>query len=518
MAEQFDIAIIGAGHNGLVCAAYLAKAGKRVVVLERAGQVGGAAITREFAPGFKVSAGAHILNGFDPKIIRDFNLEANGLELGRSALDTISLAENGNHLKIDQDGITGTDLTESDQRNFPNFIERMRAYAGALAPQLSKTPPRIAKVGFANAMQLAGFGWDIRFGLGKEKMRDFGRIVGMDIHGHLEDEFQSEALKAALAFDATLGTGLEPRMPGTVLTYLYRLAIGQNGTASIPKGGMGAVTQALAKAAAQAGADIRLNTGVREVRLEKRQAVGVSLESGDEISAGKIVSNADPKTTFLKLVGARKLEAGFVQRITHLRSSGRAAKIHIALNGVPEFTGLDPDALGGRLIVAPSRRYLEHAFNPTKYGELPGVPAMEITLPTASDPSLAPDGKHVLSAIVQHIPYEPSGGWLGQNELLVARILDTVSTYAPGLKGLVSHVECLTPTDIEQEFGMTGGHWHHSELTIDQMFMMRPTYGAAQYKTPVEGLYLCGAGAHPGGGVTGLPGRNAAQAILGRDA
>ncbi len=512
--DRYDALIIGAGHNGLVCAAYLAKAGRKVLVLERSDQAGGAAITREFAPGFRVSACAHILHMLQPGIVRDLKLEAHGLDLNGSAIETISLAEGGNALTIRRGGIEGPGVSEADKSAYVSFIKRMEGHAKALAPQLLKTPPRLANVGLGNTMKLAGMGWDIRFGLGKKQMRDFLRIAGMNIYDLLDEEFEGEALKGALALDAVLGTAMEPRMPGTVLTYLYRLAGGLKGKATLPLGGMGSVTKALMVAASSFGAEIRLETAVERVILEKSNAVGVALAGGEEVRAGAVVSNADPRNTFLKLVGARNLEAGFAHRISNFRSSGRAAKVHFALKALPEFRGLNQDALGNRLIIAPSRRYLDHAFNHSKYGEFSGAPAMEITIPTISDPSMAPAGKHVLSAIVQYAPYDLKGGWDAGRKVFAERVVEVVSTYAPDFKDKITALECLSPVDIESEFGMTGGHWHHGELALDQMFMMRPTYGTAQYRTPVDGLYLCGAGAHPGGGVMGAAGHNAAQVIL----
>ena len=449
-----------------------------------------------------------------PKIIRDLKLTSHGLNLGGASLDTISLNPDGNHLTISRDSIEGAGVSNADKMAYPKFIKRMEGHAKALSPQLLKTPPRLTNAGFGNMMQLAGMGWDIRFGLGKKRMQDLLRIIGMNIHDLLDEVFDSEALKAALALDAVLGTAMEPRMPTTVLTYLYRLAGGLDSQATLPMGGMGGVTTALASAATSHGAEIRTGTPVDHVLLEKGNAVGVVLKGGEEVRSKTVISNADPKTTFLKLVGARNLEAGFANRIGHGRAVGRAAKVHMVLNSLPDFTGLDQDDLKNRLVIAPSRTYLEYAFNASKYGEFSDAPAMEITIPTLSDPSLAPAGKHVLSAVVQYAPYDLKGGWDKQRKVFADRVVDVISTYAPNFKDTMTAVECLTPVDIEREFGMTGGHWHHGELAIDQMFMMRPTYGAAQYKTPIDGLYLCGAGAHPGGGVMGAAGHNAAKAIL----
>jgi phytoene dehydrogenase-like protein len=516
MTKATDILIVGAGHNGLVCAAYLAKAGKKVLVLERSSQTGGAAKNKEVTPGINVSACAHILHMLQPKVMRDLDLKSHGLEIG-APIDTISLDADGNHLTLRGKNVVGSSLSPKEKAAYAKLMERMERHAKALAPQLLKTPPRLANVGFGNARQLAKMGWDIRFGLGKDRMRDFLRIVGMNIHALLDEELENEALKSVLAFDAVLGTALEPRMATSVLTWLYRIAASHGGSMTLPRGGMGSVTDALEKAAISFGADIRTGSPVKNILLEGGNAVGVVLEDGEEIRASKVISNADPKTTFLKLVGARNLEAGFVNRISNSRSNGRAAKVHIILSELPEFTRLKASELRNRLIIAPTRRSQELAFNPSKYGEVAQTPTMEITIPTLSDPSLALSGKQVLSAVIQHIPYEVKGGWETQRDVLVENVLQTLSIYAPNIRALVENVECLTPADIEEEFGMTGGHWHHGELAIDQMFMMRPVHGTAQYSTPIDGLYLCGAGAHPGGGVMGAAGHNAAQTIIAGD-
>jgi phytoene dehydrogenase-like protein len=506
MTNKFDAIIIGAGHNGLVCAAYLAKAGKKVLVLERAAEVGGAAGTHEFAKGFKVSTCAHILHAMQPKIIKDLELELVGADL-----KTISIAENGNHLIL---GPEGLESSHKEANTYRGFIDRVTRHAKALAPQLLKTPPRLADFGLSNTLQLAGLGWNLRFGLGKKRMQDFMRIIGMNIHDLVDEVFEDEALKASLSFDAVLGTAMEPRMPGSVLSWIYRLAHGLENPMTLPKGGMGSVAKALANAAENNGALIRTTAPVKNILLESGKAKGVVLEGGEKYLAPTVISNADPKTTFLKLVGARNLEAQFAHRIKNIRCKGRVAKVHIALKELPNFMGLDEKALANRLIIAPNRRYIEKAFNPSKYGELPKNPVMELTIPTLADPELAPKGEHIMSLIVQTVPFEVKGGWDNGREVLAKNVVETLCRFAPDLKEKMTALECLGPKDIEARFGITGGHWHHGELALDQIFMLRPTYQAAQYKTPIGGLYLCGAGSHPGGGVSGAPGYNAARAVL----
>jgi phytoene dehydrogenase-like protein len=298
---------------------------------------------------------------------------------------------------------------------------------------------------------------------------------------------------------------------------LYRMAAESAGGAaalSQPKGGLGAVCDALAKSAAAAGATIRTASPVARILVAADRTAGVELESGERIESAAVVSSADPKTTFLKLLGAKYLDTGFVRRVSHIRARGLAAKLHLALDRAPQFAGVDVASAKGRLLFAPSLNYLERAYNHAKYGEYSVAPAMEITVPTLNEPGLAPSGKHVLSAIVQYAPYALKAGWQDERQRFTQLCVDVLETAAPGLRGSVLHAELLTPLDIEREFRMEGGHWHHGELAFDQFFMVRPVPGAAQHGTPLPGLYLCGAGCHPGGGVMGIPGRNAARRAL----
>jgi len=281
-----------------------------------------------------------------------------------------------------------------------------------------------------------------------------------------------------------------------------------------PKGGIGALSDALAAAARAAGAEIRTGARVDRILVRDDRAAGVALADGETIEASSVISSTDPRTTFLRLLGTEYLDTGFVRRIDHFRHRGLTAKLHLALSGPPSLTSVDDVALRGRLLIAPSLDYIENAFNPSKYGECSEAPAIEIVVPTASDSSLAPPGQHVLSAIVQYAPYAPRLGWDALRQPFTDRIIGTIQAYTPGLRNLIVATELLTPADIEQQFGIAGGHWHHGELAFDQFFMVRPVPGAAQYKAPVENLFLCGAGSHPGGGVMGIAGRNAARQVL----
>ena len=517
-AADFDCIVIGAGHNGLVCASYLARSGRSVLVLEAASEVGGAAITREFAPGFRVSAGAHLLQLMPRSMIEELALKSHGLVFAGEDLTTIALSSDGAPLTIDAGGIAA--LPAAEQKAHADLIAQLQRFGRALAPVLNAAPPRLGTNTSADRLALLKLGWQIRR-LGRRDMRELLRIGGMCVYDLLQENLSTPLLQGALAFDAVLGTNFGPRAPGSVFTLLCRMAAAAHAdrlAPALPQGGLGALSNALAASARGAGVTIRTAATVQRIRVERDRAVGVTLSSGESISAGLVVSNADPKTTFLGLLGSEHLDTGFVRRVAHLRSRGLAAKLHLALDRLPPFRGLDGAALGGRLLVAPSLDYIERAYNHSKYGEYSASPSMEITLPSVRDPQLAPSGAHVLSAVVQYVPYAVTGGWEEARARLVQSVVEQLDAYAPGLRRSVLAAELLTPHDIEQQFRIFGGHWHHGELALDQFLMVRPVPGAAQYATPVEGLYLCGAGSHPGGGIMGTAGRNAARAILARAA
>lgn len=515
MTEHYDGIVIGGGHNGLVCAAYLARAGQRVLVLEAAADVGGAARTETIAPGFRVSACAHLLYGLHPRVIRDLALKKHGLEYAAADIATCVLGRDGAVLRLKGEAVSG-DVSAEDKAALPALRRRLLKMARALRPMLLMQPPRLANRDIRQTLDLARLGLAIR-GMGQADMRDFLRIATMNVFDLVQDNFNSPLLQAAVAADAVLGTNMGPRSPGTVLTLLYRL-IGEVGpeqaASAIPKGGMGAVTQALARAATGFGATIRTEARVRRILVEDNRATGVELENGDTITARSIISNADPQTTMLRLIGARHLDAGFQRDIGKIRSKGNAAKLNLALSGLPQFRGLTEADLGGRILLADSPAEIEAQFDPSKYGEWSPAPLMEITLPSVTDPGLVQTGGHVLSAVVQYAPYALTGGWDAQKPRYLEVLLDRLESAAPGIRGLVVGHQLLTPLDLERNYGLPKGHWHHGELAIDQLMMLRPVNSAARYAMPVAGVYLCGAGCHPGGGVMGAAGHNAAQAVL----
>ena len=509
MSRRYDCIVIGAGHNGLVCAATLARGGRSVLVLEAQAQVGGAALTREFAPGFQVSACAHIVHQLRADVSRDLELESHGLKWAARAMPTTALGADGARLRI------GEESGGPDAAAFSDYSVQMQRFAKALVPVLSRVPPRLGKTDWQEYSALARLGWQIRR-LGRGDMRELLRIGGMNVYDLLEEHFEAPLLKGALGFDAVLGTNFGPRSPGTVLTLLYRLAAqaAAGGGLSQPVGGVGALCEALACSATAHGAEIRTRAPVKRILVEADCTAGVELESGERLAAATVISSADPKTTFLQLLGTAELDTGFVRRVSHLRSRGLAAKLHLALDRLPVFAGSSKSDLRGRLLVSPSLEYLERAYNHAKYGEYSSAPAFEITVPTLNDPSLAPAGQHVLSALVQYAPYALKDGWLDERERFTELCLSLLERHAPGLSSSIVGVELLTPADIEQEFRISGGHWHHGDLAFDQFFMVRPVPGAVQHATPVPGLYLCGAGCHPGGGVIGTAGLNAAKKVL----
>ena len=511
--QHCDTIIIGAGHNGLVCAAYLARSGQRVLVLEAGDTLGGLAATRTFHPGFKASV-AQSMCQFPNKIVRDLDLTSHGYQPG-DPLATTGLSETGEHVTITGDKVTG--VKKDDATAYARYRKKMLRYAGVLKPFSLKTIPRIGHSSFKGIMTFAKMGLDLRR-LGREDMRGFLRIISLPARDLMDENFDNDLLKAMLSWDGLIGSKMAPRSPNhAVWAMLHRMTGELGGAHMVPAGGINGLISALSAAATAAGASIR--TGARVSRIlidggaDGLTATGVELEGGEQFKSNRIISAADPQHTFLTLVGVDNLEIQFTNRIRRLRCKGYVAKLHLALAGLPEFTGLaHPD---GRMIIAPDMDAIEFAFDDAKYGQASERPVLEVIIPSLQNPSMAPTGQHVLSAHVMYVPHDRKGGWQDEaRHQLCERVIDTISRYAPGIKKQIIHRQLLTPADIAKTYNVTGGHWHHTELAIDQMLMMRPTYEAAQYATPIAGLYLAGAGCHPGGGLMGGPGHNAAHEIL----
>jgi len=519
MTNQYDVIVVGGGHNGLVCATYLARDGRKVLVLEAENHFGGAAKTREIAPGFKISAGAHLLTMLNPEVRKDMRLDEHGLKFAAKDLKTIALAEDGEHISIHGDAISGGDITAKDQAAMKDFHKTMLRFSKLLASAFRNRPPKLVEGDWHDRINLLKLGLGMRM-LGREDMREIMRVGLINVYDVLHERFDSELLKGALSLDGLLGSHMAPRSPNTVLGYLYRRLgdlWGYRGP-SLPEGGMGAVGLAMANSAKSMGVELRSNSAVVSINTESGRTTGVTLQGGEVLEAGIVISNADPKNTFQKLVGIRNIETDFSRRVENIRMQGNVAKLHLALDDLPEFVGVSASDIGQRLVIAPDMDYVERAFNPSKYGELCEAPILEIIIPSVHDTSLAPDDKHVLSAVVQYAPYSLKAGWENEKDRFKAIVIDLLEQYSPGIKAKIITSELLSPLDIEREFHMTGGHWHHGEISFDQILMMRGAYGSNQYATPIDGLYLCGAGAHPGGNVMGLAGRNAAKEVMKRGA
>lgn len=505
--DRYDSIVIGAGHNGLVCAAYLAKAGQKVLVLESGDSAGGLAASLEFHAGFRAPI-AHCVHHFSEKISRDLALEPHGFRISRDLPKTVGLSPDGNHVALTRSSVSGVSAKDAD--SYGKFFRLMQRFADALHPFWLKTIPRATLGSLADLATFGHIGLKLRL-LGRADLREFMRIAALPARDLMDEYFDSETLKAMLCWDALIGSKMAPRSPNhAVLPMLYRMA-GEH------RGSPGSLVAALGASAAAAGVEIRTGTAVERILVHADTggltARGVQLANGDTIEADRVVSSADPQTTFFRLVGVENLEIEFTNRIRRLRCEGYVAKLHLALSDLPEFTGLDQ--ADARMLIAPDMDAIEFAFDDAKYGGLSKQPVMEIVIPSLRDSSLAPAGQHVLSAHVMYVPYNLKGGWdEPARESLRERAIETIARYAPGIREQIIHAEILTPQDLERSFGVSGGHWHHTEFALDQALMMRPTYGAAQYRTPLPGLFLCGAGSHPGGDLTGAPGHNAAREIL----
>jgi phytoene dehydrogenase-like protein len=520
-SASYDAIVIGGGHNGLVCAAYLGRAGLKTLVLEASDRLGGAAATHEFHPGFRVSSVAHLLHLLHPRIVAELELHRHGLAYAATDLPTTALLPDRSRLTLSADDATTraalARFSTRDAETLPAFTARFNRMAAALGRFLLKTPPRISAPTWQDRRTLIEFALSLRR-LGRHDMRELTRIIGMNAADLLDDNFESDALKGIFALDSVLGGFLGPKSPNSVFNLLYRAAgnvAGRQNGLVLPRGGMGAVVDALAGAARAAGVEIRTAAAVAHVRIEGDHATGVALDSGEEIAAGMVLSGVDPRRTVLDLVGPAQFDTGFLRRVRGIHMNGCAAKIHLALDGLPEAWRDDPAMVGGRLVFAPDIDFVERAFDDAKYGGVSQAPALEVTIPSVWDPGLATEGRHVLSIIAQFAPYQLRG--IGADEAraqIGARVLETLGALAPDLPGRVIAQEVLIPQDLEHRFRLTGGHWHHGEMSLDQVFLLRPVGGFQRYRTPVAGLYFCGAGAHPGGGVSGAPGANAAREAL----
>jgi phytoene dehydrogenase-like protein len=523
MAETRDVIIIGGGHNGLVAAFYLAKAGFKPLVLERRTQVGGAAITEEFHPGFRCSTLAHNTGPLRADIVRDMQLEQHGLKLTTPDVNTVSLLPDGRALVLYADAKKASQeiaqWSQKDAAAYADFGTALGKIGKVIGEALVLTPPNIDSPSSGDLWGMLKTGRAIR-NLGKKDLYRVLRWGPMAVADLVAEFFDTEPLRATIAARGIFGTFLGPWSAGSALVLLLRAAADATPAGSIqfPAGGAGAITLAMAAAAKQAGAEIRTDAEIAEIRVKDGVATGVVLVSGEEISARAIVSNADPKRTLMRLVDPAHLSPDFIQKIKNYRSTGTVAKINLALSALPEFTALKANTNGnllhGRIQISPEIDYLERAFDDSKYGNFSRNPYIEIAFPSLSDPSLAPAGQHVMSIYMQYAPYKlKDGDWQTQRKALGETVVKTIAQYAPDLQQAILSHQIITPKDLEETYGLTGGHIFHGELALDQFFTMRPLLDWARYRTPIEHLYLCGSGTHPGTGLTGGSGANAAREI-----
>ena len=524
---KHDIIIIGGGHNGLVAACYLAKAGLKTLVLERREIAGGGSITEEIHPGFRCSTLTHSTGPLLPHIFKDLDLKRHGLEVIQPEVRALALNPAGPSLCLFRDQARTVSELEKfsahDAKSYPEFERSFARIGRVLAPLMSMTPPSIDKPAAAEMWNLGKLGLSFR-GLGKQDAYRLLRWGPMAVADLVAEWFETETLRALIAARGIFGAFAGPWSAGTSTGLLLQAALDGNaiGPSVFCPGGMGALTGALANAALSAGVEIRTAAPVVRIETSEDKASKVVLKSGEEISARAIVSNADPRTTLLNLVDPVDLDPGFLSKIQNYRASGVSAKINLALSGLPMFAKVEADdvqgagsRLSGRIHIGPDMDYLERAFDAAKYGDYSPAPYMDITIPSVTDPALAPAGAQVMSIYIQYAPYKlKHGDWNSRRDEFADKVIEVLAGYAPNLKEMIVARQIITPLDLEETYGLGGGHIHHGEQSLDQFFTFRPIIGWAQYRTPIKGLYLCGAGTHPGGGVTGGPGANAAREII----
>jgi phytoene dehydrogenase-like protein len=517
-----DIVIIGGGHNGLVAAFYLAKAGFKPLVLERRPQVGGAAITDEFHPGFRCSTLAHCSGPIRPDIVRGMQLQKHGLRVITPETCVTALSPDGRALSLSQDENKAAQaiaaFSQKDAAKYPEFEKSLAKISKVIAEALATTPPDLDHPSGGDLWSMLKTGRALRH-LGKRDMYRVLRWGPMAVADLVAEYFETELLRAVVAARGIFGAFLGPWSAGSSLQLLIRAAGDAHpaGSAFFAAGGMGSLTAAMASAAKAAGVEIRTRAEVIEIRVKDGAASGVLLATGEEISATAVVSNADPKRTLLKLTDPTHLSPDFVQKLQHYRGNGTVAKVNLALSALPTFTALkngDAGALKGRLHIGHEIDYLERAFDESKYGNFSRQPYLEAAIPSLTDPTLAPDGQHVMSIYMQYAPYKLKGDWESQRSTLGQTVVQTLAQYAPNLPELILTHQIITPLDLEQVYGLTGGQIFHGDLALDQFFTMRPLLDWARYRTPIDNLYLCGSGTHPGAGLTGGSGANAAREIL----
>lgn len=536
---RYDAIVIGGGHNGLTCAAYLARAGRKVLVLERRHVLGGAAVTEEIFPGFKFSVCSYVVSLLRPEIIRDLDLPRHGMEL--LPLDgTFTPMPNGDHLwRVNDHDKTRREIARHsrlDAEAYDEYGKAMIEMGRFAKPILGMLPPDPTSLDPRGLLELLSIGKRFRGMRAHDRINQV-QLLTMSAVDFLDQWFETDVLKATMSASGIIGTFLGVRSPGTAYVLLHHYMGEIDGAFrswGLSRGGTGAVSNAIAAAAREFGAEIRTNAPVARILTKNGRTTGVALENGDEIDASVVVSSVDPSLTFLKFMDERELPSDFVEGVRRYKFRGSSGKVNLALDALPEFTCM-PGAgahLRGAISISPSVDYMERAYDEAKYGQFSRRPYIDMVIPSLTDPSVAPPGKHVMSCFVQYAPYDlrvpnaecrvPGAGcrvpdpllWDSQREAFGDAVIDTIAEYAPNIRNIILHRQVLTPLDIERDFGLTEGNIFQGELTLEQLFFLRPVPGWAQYTTPIDHLYMCGSATHPGGGIMGAPGKNAAERIL----
>lgn len=525
MPSPFDTIIIGAGHNGLVAAAYVARTGRRVLVLEARELVGGCAVTEEIWPGYRVSTASYLSSLMQEKVIRDLDLKRFGYAVDAKDPAFFSPFPDGRHLFMYQDRARTlaeiAKFSARDAQTYPHYEAHLERLAQVAESLLLTTPPNFPPSHPGDYLEYLKLSGRLR-GLAKAEIVGLVKIFTQSAAEFLDEWFESEQIKVTLATDGVIGANGGPRSPGTAYILLHHCMGGVDGHRGLwgfVRGGMGAVSNAIADSARSRGAVIRTGAPVDKILVRSGRVYGVVLASGEEIEARTVASNLDPRRTFLALMSPADLPPEFLDGIRKFRSEGTSLKMNLALSGVPNFKALPSTGPAPQhratMHICPSIEYVERAWDDAKYGRPSRSPLIEMTMPTMYDPSLAPAGHHIMGIFLQYAPYTlRDTNWDTEREPYTERILDVIEEYCPNIRTLIVERQTLSALDLERRFGITGGNIFHGEMAVDQMFVMRPLAGWARYRTPVRGLYLCGSGAHPGGGVMGAPGHNCAREML----
>ena len=522
--QIYDAIVVGGGHNGLICGAYLARAGRKVLVLERRHLVGGAAVTEEIYPGFKYSVCSYVVSLLRPEIIRELQLAKHGLRLLPLECSMSPLPDGRALVRWPESARTRDEIGAFSRRDadiYPTFGVMLSKLARFVRPMLGQTPPDPMSLRPKELSRLLRLGRDLG-SLGPDSIVQMMKLMTMSAADYLDEWFESDVLKAPMAVSGIIGTMQGVRSPGTAYVLLHHYMGEIDGAFrawGLAKGGTGAVSDACAQAAISHGAEIRTEAEVAQLLIKGGQAQGVVLRDGTELKAKTVVSAVDPHRTFLKLVADGHLDPSFTESLSRYRMRGSSGKVNLALDRFVDFTARPGDGphVRGDIAVAPSVAYLERAYDQAKYGAFSQRPYMNVVIPSLSDPTVAPPGKHVMSIFVQYAPYHLAEGpenWPAQREAFGDAVVATLEEHCPGLRDAILHRQVLTPWDLEQDFGLTEGNIFHGELSLEQLLFMRPVPGWARYRTPIKGLWLCASGTHPGGGVMGAPGRLAAQQML----